>query len=783
MEVHLPKLVILTLIPIFLPLSSSSKTYTSLTQGSSLSSPHDVLVSSPMGIFTAGFYAVGDNAYCFSIWFTHAREANGNQTVVWMANRDQPVSGKHTKLSLLHSGSLILRDAGQLTVWTSGTASAAEVVVLKLHDNGDLVLRNEKNTSRVIWRSFDSPTHTLLPEQALTAKAELVSSRSLTNQSSGFYKLYFDNDNVLRLMYSGFEMTSVFWPVPWKNSWEAGRSTYNSSKTAVLDLYGRFSSTDDFKFNTSDLGVGPRRRMKLDVDGIVRVYSLNARRNTWEVTWQLPMQPCNIHGICGANSLCNYSPASGRRCSCLPRYKPKDSSDWSQGCVPDFDQTPCKNNASDDVFSRINHAEFYGYDIGFFQNQTLEQCKNRCLSYCECKGFQYKFDPDRGFYNCYPKTLLFNGYQSSGFEYWIYLRLPPASDETKLVQLQLQCTNPVVEIQRPYTRKNKHGWLRSLAWCVGALGALELVCVLLFLYKTRASGKKLREQGYFQVATGFTRFTYAELKKASRNFSEEIGRGGSGVVYKGVLSDNRVAAIKRLNEANQGEAEFLAEVSLIGRLNHANLIERWGYCAEGKHRLLVYEYLGNGCLTENLRSKKLDWRKKFEIAVGVAKGLAYLHEECLEWVLHCDVKPHNILLDENYQPKVADFGLSKQLKRSEVENLNVSTIRGTRGYMAPEWVYNLPITAKVDVYSYGIVVLEMVTGKIPNFDSDQNGGILERDEGGSSSVSNWIDQIVELGEYDVAGLENLIKVALQCAQENRNARPTMAQVVDMLLAH
>ncbi|KAL3846233.1 hypothetical protein ACJIZ3_003636 [Penstemon smallii] len=322
------------------------------------------------------------------------------------------------------------------------------------------------------------------------------------------------------------------------------------------------------------------------------------------------------------------------------------------------------------------------------------------------------------------------------------------------------------------------------------------------MYKTRQRSSSTTSD-YLQVAaTGFRRFTYAELKKASRNFSEEIGRGGSSVVYKGKLSDDRIAAIKCLNEAKQGEAEFLAEVSTIGRINHGNLIDRWGYCAQGKHRLLVYEYLENGSLAENLNSNKLDWSQRFDIALGTAKGLAYLHEECLEWVLHCDVKPQNILLDSNYQPKVADFGLSKILNRSGIEaTVNVSNIRGTRGYMAPEWTFQLPITSKVDVYSYGIVVLEMmITGTSPNgqlFHSDQLNydhlGVeqkrivnwvrnkMNEDERPLSCIEKIVGSCMGGGEIDVKKLENLVKVALQCVEENKDARPTMRQVVDMLL--
>ncbi|XP_030961000.1 putative receptor protein kinase ZmPK1 [Quercus lobata] len=282
-----------------------------------------------------------------------------------------------------------------------------------------------------------------------------------------------------------------------------------------------------------------------------------------------------------------------------------------------------------------------------------------------------------------------------------------------------------------------------------------------------------------------------------QGFKEVIGQGAGGIVYKGVLSDQRVAAIKRLNEANQGEAEFLAEVNTIGMLNHMYLIEMWGYCVEGKHKLLVYEYMEHGSLAENLSSNSLDWKKRFEIAVGAAKGLAYLHEECLEWVLHCDVKPQNILLNADYQPKVANFGLSKLQSRSEIDHSSFSRMRETRGYMAPEWVYNLPITSKVDVYSYGIVLLEMVTGKSPNvMHTTDNGEIREHKRLvmlvrenvniGTTTKKSWIEEIIDpmlTNNYDKAKMELLVKVALQCVAEDKDERPTMTQVVEMLMSH
>ncbi|CAI9115865.1 OLC1v1016873C1 [Oldenlandia corymbosa var. corymbosa] len=796
--------------------SSSSAMITSLAKGSSLSI-QDFLVSTPNPTFTAGFFSIGENAYCFSIWFTQPND-DGNHTVVWMANRDQPVNGKGSRFSLQKSGNLVLTDAGKFQVWTSNTKtesdSSSSSVDLQLQEDGNLVLRDSKNQN--LWQSFDSPTDTLLPGQIFTGNSPLISKRSLTNYSSGFYKLYFDTDNILRQMYQGPEITSIFWPDPWLNSKDAGRSTDNNSKTAVLDFLGHFHSSDEFKFNVVDYGPGIQRRFTIDFDGSLRVYSLVNTSRSWKVSWQAKLLPCNNHGICGLNSLCTYDHETGRKCSCAPGYRRVNQSDWSYGCEPEF-QLPCDDfNASG--WLELKQTEYYGYDVGFFPNYTFEQCKELCLKYCDCKGFQFKYDVGNGYYDCFPKTLLFNGYTSIGFPDPMYLRLPKSNLSSFSPNLSqrvsdLKCSAQIITLDRQYGKKHHPGWVKTFLWCTLAVGAIEIICLLSYLYTTRIRSRA-RVQGYLQVGTGFRKFSYAELKKATKNFSEIIGRGGSGDVYKGVLPDNRVAAVKCLDQANyHTEAVFLTEVSTIGRLNHMNLIELWGYCAEGKHRLLVYEHMEHGSLAKNLQSDKLDWKKRYDIALGTAKGLAYLHEECLEWVLHCDVKPENILLDSNYHPKVADFGLSKLLNRGGGDQISsFSRIRGTRGYMAPEWVFNLPITSKVDVYSYGIVVLEMVTGKNPvgSYDKEENGSrnvMMEpkrlvqwvkenmHEEGDNNTnnddevdgkmygVLKVLDPRIKEGdeEVDVEKMENLIRVAIQCAEEDRDGRPTMRQVVDLLM--
>ncbi|KAF8025024.1 hypothetical protein BT93_F2010 [Corymbia citriodora subsp. variegata] len=779
---------------LILPFSVTSSVHLTLRQGSSLSVDKfgDTLASED-GAFAAGFYPVGENAYCFAIWFSKPSCSIHDCTVVWMANRDHPVNGRSSKLSLRKNGELALIDADRTVVWntSTGSSSGSSMKLLQLLDTGNLVLRDKQNV--VFWQSFDSPTNTLLPLQKLTRNTPLVSSRSKNNFSSGYYRLYFDNDNVLRLLFDGPKIKSVYWPDLTVSIWDSGRTSFNDSRVATLDAYGNFTSSDDLKFLTSDYGAKVRRRLTVDYDGNVRVYS-QSEAEEWSVSWQAKSNPCTICGTCGPNSMCTYHPREGRSCICAPGYEREDLSDWTQGCKAKFNSV-CDSKVETE-FVELPHANFYGYDKGSSPNYTLEMCKKKCLDLCNCLGFQYKYT------KCYPKSLLLNGQYSPGVDGAIYFKLPKSNVSYKLPRTEyaaLQCPANEVLLPRTYVKRKESLAIKILLIFVTAIAGMEAIAVLTvwcFLLGTRPEKGGAHIDGYHAGPTGFRRFTYDELKKATRNFSEEIGRGSGGIVYKAVLSDCRVAAVKRLNEANQGENEFLAEVSTIGNLNHMNLIDMWGYCAEGKHRLLIYEFMEHGSLAENLSSPtELDWSKRFEIALGSARGLAYLHEEFLEWVLHCDVKPQNILLDSTYQPKVADFGLSKILKREGLKNSIFSRIRGTRGYMAPEWVYNMPVTAKVDVYSYGIVLLELVTGRSPM-------GGLANTEGGDENESKrltswvrerkrtgvpmgtWIKEIVDprlTGEFDNRKIEVLVAMALQCVEEDRDARPTMSQVVEMLL--
>ncbi|GMI81053.1 hypothetical protein like AT3G09010 [Hibiscus trionum] len=283
-------------------------------------------------------------------------------------------------------------------------------------------------------------------------------------------------------------------------------------------------------------------------------------------------------------------------------------------------------------------------------------------------------------------------------------------------------------------------------------------------------------------------FSYNSLRSATSGFhpSNRIGGGGFGVVYRGVLRDDTQVAIKTLSaESKQGSREFVTEIDMISNIRHPNLVELIGCCVDDKHRILVYEYLENNSLASVLlgsRSKyiALDWSKRAAICIGTASGIAFLHYEAVPRIVHRDIKASNILLDGNFHPKIGDFGLAK-LFPDNVTHLS-TRVAGTVGYLAPEYAHLGQLTKKADVYSFGVLILEIVSGRSSSKAAFGVELMLLVEWTWKLREEERLLEIVdpELSEYPEDEVIRFIKVGLFCTQAAAHQRPTMKQVLEML---
>ncbi|XAR71645.1 Glycerophosphodiester phosphodiesterase [Bertholletia excelsa] len=328
----------------------------------------------------------------------------------------------------------------------------------------------------------------------------------------------------------------------------------------------------------------------------------------------------------------------------------------------------------------------------------------------------------------------------------------------------------------------------------GSIGSFLLVLAAIGIYHIY-SVNKIEKESQMKIerfledyrAMRPARYSYSDIKRITNQFKDKLGQGGYGSVYKGMLSKEVFVAIKVLNNSTDNGEDFINEVETIGRIHHVNVVRLVGFCADGSARALVYEYLPNDSLekfifSENSKSPSLGWEKLQDIALGVARGIEYLHQGCEKRILHFDIKPHNVLLDQNFNPKISDFGLAK-LCPKEQSVVSMTAARGTLGYIAPEILSRNfgKASYKSDVYSYGMLLLEMVGGR-KNID-------VRAENTGQIYFPEWIyhhlDQQDELQirieeEKDAGIVKKLTTVGLWCIQWNPVDRPSMQVVIQML---
>ncbi|CAH1446663.1 unnamed protein product [Lactuca virosa] len=475
--------------------SSASKntTHDHLQRGFSLSvddSSH--VLRSPDNSYTCGFYSFQSNAYWFAIWFTNSKE----RTVVWTANRDTPVNGRGSKMTFRRNGAMVLTNVDGMLVWETNTTST-DVNRAMLLNTGNLVLKNKRG--QILWQSFDYPTDTLLPSQTLTKSKSLVSALRRGSFESGYFGLSYNSINVLTLTYDGPEISSVYWPSPdpGYNVWAYGRTSYNSSRVGIFNDFGAFSSSDRWQFNATDMSFGIRRRLTMDYDGNLRIYSLNESTGLWSISWQAMAQPCNVHGICGRNGICVHG--LKMECSCPPGHRWTDPNDLGQGCQPTFNKT-CVNSTKFG-FLELPHTDYYGFDLDYLPLTSFETCKDTCMRDCRCEAFSYRLT---GQGLCFTKSALFNGIRSLVFPGSIYLKVPIGMKTTKSVSIltssNATCVEVTVMVGSPSMyessgKKVKWLYLYSIALAIGVAEASVIMLGLWLFYRKNALLTNL-EDGY-----------------------------------------------------------------------------------------------------------------------------------------------------------------------------------------------------------------------------------------------------------------------------------------------
>ncbi|KAK7305615.1 hypothetical protein VNO77_43521 [Canavalia gladiata] len=325
----------------------------------------------------------------------------------------------------------------------------------------------------------------------------------------------------------------------------------------------------------------------------------------------------------------------------------------------------------------------------------------------------------------------------------------------------------------------------------GVGGGVVILLAIFFAWRISRKPKRV-PRGDILGATelkGPVNYKYKDLKAATKNFSNEnkLGEGGFGTVYKGTLKNGKAVAIKKLvlGKSSKMEDDFEGEVKLISNVHHRNLVRLLGCCSKGQERILVYEYMANSSLDKFLFGNKrgsLNWKQRCDIILGTARGLAYLHEEFHVSIIHRDIKTGNILLDDDLQPKIADFGLARLLPG---DRSHLSTrFAGTLGYTAPEYAIHGQLSEKADTYSYGIVVLEIISGQKSTDvkDEDDREYLLQRAWKAYERETHLelVDKEIEANEYDAEEVKKIIEIALLCTQASAATRPTMSEVVVLL---
>ncbi|XP_057428170.1 G-type lectin S-receptor-like serine/threonine-protein kinase RLK1 [Lotus japonicus] len=781
---------------ILLPICVLSQTRSSITIGDSLNAGKSTSpwVVSPSGEFAFGFLQLKnstDDLFLLSTWYAKIPE----KTIVWYADKGNPAP-RGSKVVLSGEGLVLTAPSGE-QLWNTWEISAGVSLGL-LNDTGNFVL--EDGNSNPVWESFKDPRDTLLPSQVLDKGGELSSRLRDTNFSKGRFELLFQDDG--NLVIHSINLPSGYVNENYYESGTTGSSSSSPGTKLIFDrsgdLYVLRENNKKYKVSEGESTVSTTQfylRATLDFDGVLTLY-LYPKNSTggggWTQVWSKPDNICNYivsggSGICGYNSYCTLSEDKRPKCQCPKRYSLVDPNDPYGSCKPDFIQGCAEDELS-------HQKDLYDYEVLIDTDWPLsdsvlqkpfteEQCRKSCMEDCLCSVAIFRAGD-----SCWKKKMpLSNG------------RVDATLNGAKAL-LKVRKDNSSLDVPPiPFpiiVNKNRNTLALVGSVLLGTSAFLNVVLIGAICFSTffiLQYKKKLRKGttgSGVQLETNLCCFTYQELEEATNGFNKELGRGAFGVVYEGVLNMGSTitrVAVKKLNNflLEEVHKEFKNELNAIGLTHHKNLVRLIGFCEAGSERLLIYEYMSNGTLASflfNGGKRKPSWKLRLQIAIEISRGLAYLHEECGTKIIHCDIKPQNILLDDSYSARICDFGLAKLLKMNQ--SRTNTAIRGTKGYVALEWFKNMPITAMVDVFSYGVLLLEIVSCRrsVEAEPEDEAKAILTDwaydcyNDGALFALVEGDQEALE----DEKNLEKLVMIAIWCVQEDPGLRPTMRTVTLML---
>ncbi|TKY71181.1 G-type lectin S-receptor serine/threonine-protein kinase RLK1 [Spatholobus suberectus] len=765
---------ILVLFVALLLCSYVPRNVSSIELGSSIVAGTNSSWRSSSGDYAFGFYLLVSGRYLVGIWFDRIPQ----KTLVWSANRDNPVEIGST-INLTQSGQFVLQPVnGAPFIIYNGTNTTSAV----MQDDGNFVLWNSLPT--IIWQSFDSPTDTLLLDQTLKMGQKLFSNANgSVDYSTGKYSLEIQQSDG-NILLKAYQFTdAAYWSTGTNQNTDV-RIIFDNTTAYLYVVNGSDQIIHNLTTDVTGAIEDYYHRVLIDVDGNFQK-SIYRKENgmEWTPVWKAIPQPCRVIALCGVYSFCNSSDTQPYSCECLPGYTPLDPSVPSKGCYLSEAEDLCAANSSAPDFkveviaiqdADIPSYDYYYLDLQVINNMDLESCKRELMDDCLCMAAVLDGT------DCHKKK-------------WPIINarrvIPDTSKYVTLIKVPRLDYDTDNEEESP-----------SLVVLIVALISCSLLAALFaataiyhhpvcrYLIHKRAPPKPKPKP----MDINLKAFSFQQLSEATNRFRDKLGRGAYGTVYSGILNlegQEVEVAVKQLEHVeDQGEKEFVTEVQVIALTYHRNLVGLLGYCNEQNHRLLVYEKMENGTLSNFLFGEegKPSWESRVRIVLEIARGLLYLHEECDQQIIHCDIKPQNVLLDSSHTAKISDFGLAKLLMKDKTRTN--TDARGTMGYMAPEWLKNAPVTTKVDIYSFGVMLLEILFCR-RHIELHQ---IEDGTTGDDLILIDWVLYLAKESnlktavihdleaESDFKRFERMTMVGLWCVSPNPTLRPSMKMVVQML---